>query len=110
MNPEFPMRPLHLCLAILCCSTGACRGGDNAREAQSASDSAREAQSADSAQAKQQTYAECMAAANQQPSQIENVRKARECMRLPDAPPPGSTLPPGTPPPPGAGKGEAGSR
>lgn len=46
------------------------------------------------------TYAECMAAANQQPSRAEIVVKAGECMRLPDAPPPGSTLPPGTPPPP----------
>lgn len=94
------MRPLHVCLAIICLSAGACRGGG---------DDARDAQSADSAPAKQQTYAECMAAANQQPSQIENVRKARECMRLPDAPPPGSTLPPGTPSPPGAREGQGGA-
>jgi hypothetical protein len=52
------------------------------------------------AQADQATYADCMAAANQQPSRAESVMKAAECMRLPDAPPPGSTLPPGTPPPP----------
>lgn len=50
--------------------------------------------------AKQSAYAECMAEANRQPSRAENVAKAGECLRLPDAPPPGSTLPPGTPPPP----------
>jgi hypothetical protein len=48
----------------------------------------------------QSAYAECMAEANRQPSRAESVAKARECMHLPDAPPPGSTLPPGTPPPP----------
>jgi hypothetical protein len=59
-----------------------------------------DAQAAGSTRAKQTTYADCMAAANQQPSRAETVMKAAECMRLPDAPPPGSTLPPGTPPPP----------
>lgn len=82
------MRYVH-CLAGLTLLLSAC-GGDGAREAQSA----------ESAQAKQATYAECMAAANRQPSRAEIVVKAAECMRLPDAPPPGSTLPPGTPPPP----------
>jgi hypothetical protein len=52
------------------------------------------------APAKQSAYDECMAAANRMPSRAEIVVKAGECMRLPDAPPPGSTLPPGTPPPP----------
>ncbi|HEX2209273.1 MAG TPA: hypothetical protein VHG93_16470 [Longimicrobium sp.] len=53
-----------------------------------------------------QTYAECMAEANQQASRAESVMKAGECMRLPDAPPPGSTLPPGIPPPPGTAAAE----
>jgi hypothetical protein len=82
-------RPFSSALAILLPLLSAC-GGDGARDGQSAN----------SSQAKQATYAECMAAANQQPSRAESVVKAAECMRLPDAPPPGSTLPPGTPPPP----------
>lgn len=52
------------------------------------------------APAKQSAYAACMAEANRQPSRAESVAKASQCLRLPDAPPPGSTLPPGTPPPP----------
>jgi hypothetical protein len=87
-----------LCLASLLCLFAAC--GDK---------EAGEASSAESAQPKQATYAECMAAANQQASRAESVMKARECLDLPDAPPSGSTLPPGTPPPPGAGVGEGGS-
>lgn len=79
-------------LASLLCLLCACGGGG-----------AGDAESADAAQAKQTTYAECMAEANRQPSRAENVVKAAECMRLPDAPPPGSTLPPGVSPPPGAG-------
>lgn len=73
-------------LAVLLAVLGAC-GSDGAGGEKSA-------------QPVRATYAECMAAANQQPSRAENVVKAAECMRLPDAPPPGSTLPPGTPPPP----------
>jgi hypothetical protein len=62
---------------------------------------AREAEkSAATTSAKQSAYVECMAAADRLPSRAETVVKAAECMRLPDAPPPGSTLPPGTPPPP----------
>lgn len=80
-------------LASLVCFLAACRG-----------DGAGEVKSADSTAAKQATYAECMAAANQQASRAESVMKASECMRLPDAPPPGSTLPPGIPPPPGLEK------
>lgn len=76
-------------LPVLLSLLGGC-GGDGARDAQSAA----------AAPAKQATYADCMAAANQQPSRAEIVVKAGECMRLPDAPPPGSTLPAGTPPPP----------
>lgn len=86
-----------LCLASMISLLGACGDGDGAGEVKSA----------DSAQAKQVTYADCMAAANRQPSRVENVMKARECLRLPDAPPPGSTLPAGIPPPPGTGAGEA---
>lgn len=63
-------------------------------------DGAAEEKSASAAEAKQTTYAECMAAANQQASRAESVVAARGCIHLPDAPPPGSTLPPGTPPPP----------
>jgi hypothetical protein len=67
-----------------------------------------DAQSAAAAPAKQGTYAECMAAADRAPSRAETVVKAAECMRLPDAPPPGSTLPPGVPPPPGAAVADTG--
>lgn len=56
--------------------------------------------SASASQANQTAYAECMAAANRQASRAESVVAARECLHLPGAPPPGSTLPPGTPPPP----------
>lgn len=61
-----------------------------------------EKSAAPTANAQQVTYAECMAAADRQPSRAETVVKAGECLRLSDAPPPGSTLPPGIPPPPGA--------
>ncbi|WP_420130033.1 hypothetical protein [Longimicrobium sp.] len=76
-------------LASLLCLLSAC--GNDAAEAD---------KSAASATPRQVTYAECMAAADRQPSRAETVARAAECMRLPDAPPPGSTLPPGTPPPP----------
>lgn len=59
--------------------------------------------SALAAKAKQTAYADCMAAANQQASRAESVVAARGCLHLPDAPPPGSTLPPGVPPSPMAG-------
>ena len=74
-------------LPILLLLLSAC-GSEGDRDARSASAS------------EQTTYAECMAAANRAPSRAEIVVKAGECMRLPDAPPPGSTLPPGVPPPP----------
>jgi hypothetical protein len=80
---------LTFCFTSLLCLLTAC--GDRKPDAE---------KSAGSAQAQQVTYAECMAAADRQPSRAETVVKAGECMRLPDAPPPGSTLPPGTPPPP----------
>lgn len=86
-----------LCLAGMISLLGACGDGDGAGEAKSA----------DSTQAKQVSYADCMAAANQQASRAESVMKARECLRLPDAPPPGSTLPAGIPPPPGTGEDTA---
>lgn len=76
-------------LPTLLCLVAAC-GGDAEADPESAS----------SAGTARMTYAECMAAADRQASRAETVMKAGECMRLPDAPPPGSTLPPGTPPPP----------
>jgi hypothetical protein len=85
------MRIPHGCFAVLLCLAGACGGERSSRDADAP------AANADPATT---TYAACMAAANQQPSRAESVMKASECMRLPDAPPPGSTLPPGTPPPP----------
>lgn len=92
------MRHSDVCLAALLCLLGAC-GGEGAREGSAAPDTAPEQRA--------MTYTECMAAANQQPSRAEIVVKAGECLRLPDAPPPGSTLPPGIPPPPGAGRDTA---
>lgn len=77
------------CLAALLCLLAAC--GDRERDAE---------KSVAAAPAQQSAYADCMAAANRLPSRAETVVKAGECMRLPDAPPPGSTLPSGTPPPP----------
>ena len=78
-------RHLACCLAALLPLLAGCAGkGD-------------EPKSADSTAATQATYAECMAAANRQPSRAETVVKAGECLRLPDAPPPGSTLPAGVP-------------
>lgn len=64
------------------------------------------AEKAAAAEPKQSAYAACMAAADRQPSRAESVAKARECMHLPDAPPPGSTLPPGISPPPGMSEAE----
>jgi hypothetical protein len=90
------MRIPHACFAVSLCLAGAC-GGERSGQDESAS-----AANADPAT---MTYAACMAAANRQPSQAETVVKAAECMRLPDAPPSGSTLPPGTPPPPALGHG-----
>jgi hypothetical protein len=84
------MRIPHACFAAALCLAGAC-GSE-----QSSPNTDASAASADAAT----TYAACMAAANRQPSQAETVVKAAECMRLSDAPPPGSTLPSGTPPPP----------
>jgi hypothetical protein len=78
------------CLASLLCLLTAC--GERGADAE---------KSAAAAKTQQVTYADCIAAANRQPSRAETVMKAGECLRLPDAPP-GSTLPPGTPPPPGA--------
>lgn len=75
--------------AVLLCVLGAC-----------GSEGARDEKSTGSAQPKQVTYAECMDAADRAPSRAETVVKAAECMRLPDAPTVGSTLPPGVPPPP----------
>lgn len=83
------MRLPHLCLGLLL--AGAC--GTDKPEGSAAAAGVASASATT-------TYAECMAAANQQPSRAESVVKAGECMRLPDAPAPGSTLPPGTPPPP----------
>lgn len=85
-----------LCVVALPCLLSACGGyADD------------DAQSAAAAPAKQSAYEECMAAANRLPSRAETVIKAGECMRLPDAPPSGSTLPPGTPPPPVGGFAQA---
>ncbi len=92
------MRLVQMCLAGLLSLASAC--GDD--------DGAGEAKSADSAQAKQLTYADCMAVANRQASRAESVMKASECLRLPDAPPPGSTLPAGIPPPPGSAAADTG--
>ncbi|HYR08793.1 MAG TPA: hypothetical protein VEQ60_13515 [Longimicrobium sp.] len=84
------MWTIRFCIPGLLCLLAACRGDEAAAE-----------KSAAPAQpAKQSAYEECMAAANRLPSRAETVIKASECMRLPDAPPPGFTLPPGTPPPP----------
>jgi hypothetical protein len=83
------MRITNVSLAGLLLLLGAC-GNDAPSEEKSAS----------AAQAKQTSYAECMAAANQQASRVESVVAARGCLHFPDAPAPGSTLPPGTPPPP----------
>lgn len=74
-------------LLVTACGTGDAGGGSASRTSQAPA---------------AKTYAECMAEANQQASRAESVTKAGECMRLLDAPPPGSTLPPGTPPPVGA--------
>ncbi|HEX6367939.1 MAG TPA: hypothetical protein VF006_03330 [Longimicrobium sp.] len=84
-------------LPALLCLVGAC-GSEAARQQTAAPDTT-------PVPSATMTYAACMAAANRQASQVESVVKARECLRLPDAPPPGSTLPPGTPPPPGAVRG-----
>jgi hypothetical protein len=89
------MRITNVSLAGLLLLLGAC--GNDAPSAE---------KSAAAAPAKQTTYAECMAAANQQASRAESVVAARRCIHLPDAPPPGSTLPPGIPPPPIGGGAE----
>ena len=89
------MRHVRCSIAGLLCLLAACGGGEPDAE-----------KSALAAQAKQTTYAECMAAANRQASRAESVVAARGCLHLPDAPPPGSTLPPGVPPPPIAGGAE----
>jgi hypothetical protein len=92
------MRHSHVCFAALLCLLGAC-GGERSREDSAAADTApRQGVT---------TYAACMTVANQQASRAESVMKARECLTLPDAPPPGSTLPPGIPPPPGASEDTA---
>lgn len=87
------MRLHHVCLAGLL-GLVAC-GQDGARQDEAATAAAK----APGASAGT-TYAECMAAANQQASRVESVVAARRCIHLPDAPPPGSTLHPGTPSPP----------
>lgn len=87
------MRIPHACFAVSLCLAGACGGERSGQDADAP------AANADPATT---TYAACMAAANRQPSQAETVVKAAECLRLPDAPASGSTLPPGTPPPPDA--------
>ncbi len=81
------MRIPIVCLAGLLC-LGAC-GNEESPEAKAAL----------AAEAKQTAYAECMAAADRQPSRAETVAAARKCLHLPDAPPPDTTLPPGAPPP-----------
>jgi hypothetical protein len=43
---------------------------------------------------KQTAYAECMAAADRQPSRAETVAAAQNCSRLAGAPPPDTALPP----------------
>lgn len=90
------MRLARLLPAALICILPACGDRD-----------APQAKAAVAASTGQMTYAACMEAANQRPSRAETVMKAAECMRLPDAPPPGSTLPPGVPPPPAAPAGGA---
>ena len=82
------MHAIRRSLAGLLLLLGAC-GGDAADAEKSAA-----------AGPKQSAYAACMAEAERLPSRAETVAKASGCLRLPDAPPPGSTLPPGTPPPP----------
>ncbi len=96
------MRLHHVCLAGLLGLLAAC-GQEGARQDEAATAAA----NAPGASAGT-TYAECMAAANRQARRAENVVKASECLRLADAPPPGSTLPAGVPAlPPTAGHGVA---
>lgn len=77
------IRNLRLCLAPLLCLAAAC-GNERAADTASAGSAAA---------AKQTTYEECVANARRQTSRAESVTKARECLRLPDAPRSG-TLPP----------------
>ncbi|MBW3572961.1 MAG: hypothetical protein KY467_17840 [Gemmatimonadetes bacterium] len=74
-------------ITVLLCLLGAC-GNDEPRVEKAA---------AVRTQAKQRTYAECMAAADRQPSRAETVAKARECIPLPTAPLANSTVPPSVP-------------
>jgi hypothetical protein len=83
------MRLVRLAGPVLVCLLAACGRDEASAEKPAAAQPAR-----------QTAYARCMDEANQQPSRAESVTRARECMNLPDAPAPGSTLPPGTPPPP----------
>jgi hypothetical protein len=93
------MRLHHVCLAGLLGLLAAC-GNERSGEDEAAPVAKAPANAAAT------SYAECMAAANRQASRAENVVKASECLRLPDAPPPGSTLPAGVPAlPPIAGHG-----